>query len=160
MLKYSWGILLIIFPFFPGSACHKESSVRGNASIQNNGNENDDVMSNKISIKIGNKTFMVTLSDNATAASFKALLPITIKMTELNDNEKYFDLPGSLPTQASRPSSIQTGDLMLYGSRTVVLFYQTFSTTYSYTKIGHIDDPAGLAAGLGSGNVTVTFEIP
>jgi hypothetical protein len=78
-------------------------------------------------------------------------------MTELNGNEKYFTLSNSLPTNASKPSSIQTGDLMLYGSNTLVLFYKTFSTSYSYTKLGRVDDPAGLAAALGSGNVTVTF---
>ena len=79
-------------------------------------------------------------------------------MTELNGNEKYFNLSNSLPTNASKPSSIQAGDLMMYGSSTLVLFYKTFSTSYSYTKLGRVDDPAGLAAALGSGNVTVTFE--
>lgn len=158
-MKYSFAILLFLFTFFKGSTCDKETPVSNSANAQNNSDENDDSMSNKIRIKIGDKTFMVTLSDHATATAFQALLPMTLTMTELNGNEKYFDLSVSLPTNASSPSSIQTGDLMLYGSHTLVLFYKTFSTTYSYTNFGRVDDTAGLAAALGSGNVPVTIEM-
>ena len=109
-------------------------------------------------LKIGNSTFSVTLYDNATVTAFKSLLPLTVNMVELNGNEKYADLSRKLPTNASNPGTIRNGDLMLYGSSTVVLFYKTFPTTYSYTKLGRMDDATGLVAALGAGNVTVMFE--
>jgi hypothetical protein len=80
-------------------------------------------------------------------------------MSELNGNEKYFDLPNSLPANASNPGTIQSGDLMLYGSNTLVLFYKTFSTTYNYTRLARIDNPSGLATALGSENIMVKFEL-
>lgn len=113
----------------------------------------------KIKITIGTNTFTATLYKNESAAAFKDKLPMTISMTELNGNEKYFDFPNSLPANASNPGTIQTGDLMLYGSNTLVLFYKTFSTSYSYTRLARIDDPTGLGAALGSGNITVKFEL-
>ena len=116
-------------------------------------------MSNKIRIKVRSSSFIATLSDNTTATAFKALLPMTINMTELNGNEKYFNLSSNFFTNASNPSTIQTGDLMMYGANTLVLFYKTFSTSYSYTKLGRIENAKGLAAALGNGNVTVTFEV-
>lgn len=118
--------------------------------------QNTDTM--KLKISIGTNVFIATLYSNATAAAFKARLPMTINMSELNGNEKLFDLPNSLPAAASNPGTIQAGDLMLYGSGTLVLFYKTFSTSYSYTRIGRIDNTSGLAAVLGSGSVSVTFE--
>ena len=120
--------------------------------------ESDTFMSNRLTIRIGDRVFAATLSDNSTVDAFKKLLPLSITMAELNGNEKFASLPGKVPSRASRPSSIQTGDLMLYGSNTLVLFYKSFSTRYSYTKIGQLDDPRGLEAALGSGNVIVTFE--
>ena len=116
-------------------------------------------MDNALIITIGDKTFGAALSDNATAAAFKALLPLSVSMSELNGNEKLYRLPASLPAQPSRPASIRVGDLMLYGDNTVVLFYKSFATTYSYTRIGRIDDPAGLERAVGAGGVAVTFAV-
>jgi hypothetical protein len=112
----------------------------------------------KLKITVGSRVFTATLHDNATARALKVKLPMTIHMTELNGNEKYFDLPFNLPTNASSPGTIQTGDLMLYGANILVVFYKTYSTSYSYTPLGRIDNPSGLAAALGSGSVTVSFE--
>lgn len=115
--------------------------------------------STQMNIKIGAATFTATLEDNATTTAFKALLPMTIKMTELNANEKYFRLKKNLPTNATSPGKIENGDLMIYGADTLVLFYKSFPTSYSYTRLGRINDPAGLLAAVGSGDVSVTFDL-
>jgi hypothetical protein len=113
----------------------------------------------QMKIKIGSGTFTATLEENATATAFKAMLPMTINMTELNGNEKYYRLSGKLPTKPSNPGKIENGDLMIYGANTLVLFYKSFPTSYSYTRLGRINDPAALDAAVGSGNVAVTFEL-
>jgi len=111
-----------------------------------------------LKITINSKVFKVNLQDNVTAKAFKELLPLTLDMKELNSNEKYAELSESLPVKASDPGKIQNGDLMLYGSNVVVLFYKTFSTSYAYTKIGNVDHADDLADALGSDNVLVKFE--
>jgi hypothetical protein len=121
--------------------------------------EHTQSMSDSLLIKIGSQEFTATLLDNPTATALKAMLPLTMNMTELNGNEKYFDLSKSLPTNASNPGRINTGDLLFYRSKTLVLFYRTFSTSYSYTRVGKINNTSGLAEALGSGNAVVTIEI-
>ena len=112
----------------------------------------------QINVVVGSKTFTATLADSETGEAFAALLPLSVTMNELNGNEKYHYLSSSLPTDTYQPGTIQVGDLMLYGNNCVVLFYETFNTSYSYTRLGAIDTPSGLASALGSGNVSVRFE--
>ena len=113
----------------------------------------------KMKITIGPHVFSATLADNETAAAFRARLPLTLTMHDVNENEKAFDLPARLPTADIDPRAIRAGDLMLWRSRTVVVFYKNFPTSYRYTRLGRIDDPAGLAQALGSGDVTVSFAV-
>lgn len=107
---------------------------------------------------VGERRFAVTLSDSAAARAFAEQLPLTLDMPDLNGNEKHVKLPKPLPTDASRPGTIRNGDLMLYGADTFVVFYLTFESTYSYTRIGRVDDPTGLARALGSRDVRVSFS--
>ena len=109
-------------------------------------------------ITIGEQRFTVTLEDNATAAALKERLPMTLDMSELNGNEKYHYLSFSLPTASYSPGKIQTGDVMLYGDSCLVVFYKSFSTPYSYTRIGRIDDAAELQGAVGPGDVQMAFE--
>lgn len=141
-------------------SCDKETPVAGADSRDNIPvSTPSNSVGSKMKITIGTQTFTATLYDNVSANAFKALLPLRTTMTELNGNEKYADLGKSLPTSSSNPGTIQNGDLMLYGSSTLVLFYKTFPTTYSYTRIGRIDNVDGLAEAVGSGNVSVKYMI-
>ncbi|MDX6008300.1 cyclophilin-like fold protein [Cupriavidus necator] len=106
---------------------------------------------------VNERRFAITLADSAAARAFAALLPLTLDMSELNGNEKYVSLPQALPTNASRPGTIRNGDLMLYGSDTLVVFYLTFDSSYSYTRLGRVDNAAGLAQALGRDGVRVVF---
>jgi hypothetical protein len=157
-MKHTVGVLLFVLPIMTGAVCHQKipSSTAGK---QHANTENAEFMNETLVIRIGKREFTATLLDNATATAFKSMLPLTIDMTELNGNEKYFDLSKSLPTHPSNPGKINSGDLLLYGSKTLVLFYKTFATSYSYTALGKIEEPGGLEQALGTGKAVVTIEL-
>jgi hypothetical protein len=131
-------------------ACKKEDNRSDNTNP---------ITGNKMKIVIGTKTYNATLFANKTTDAFKAMLPLNLDMTDLNNNEKKFDLPINLPTNIEDIGNIHEGDILLWGNNTIVLFYKNFSTPYRYTKIGKIDNASGLAAALGSGDVKVGFEL-
>jgi hypothetical protein len=81
-------------------------------------------------------------------------------MRDLNDNEKVIELPKRLPGEITSPGTIREGDLMIWSSRSLVLFYKTFPTSYSYFRLGRIEDTAGLVKAVGDGSVIVTFTQP
>lgn len=111
----------------------------------------------QINLTVNGKQFAATLDNNATEKAFTEILPMTLNMKELNANEKFAELPKSIPTNQYNPGTIEVGDILLYGSSTIVVFYKKFDTPYSYTKIGKIDQVDGLETSLGEGNVKVSF---
>ena len=156
-MKHAGIVFALMAIFIAGTSfCSKDvDQIAEETTFQKNNAD----MQNKLKIVVGTKTFSATLLDNATATALKKMLPMTLEMIELNGNEKYVRLPSNLPANASNPGTIHAGDLMLYGSSTLVLFYESFLTAYTYTKIGRIDDASGLSAALGAGNVKVSFEL-
>lgn len=110
-------------------------------------------------LTIGHYLFDVNLETNITAKSLLKHLPLELKMSELNGNEKYHYLNFTLPSNAQRVEQIKTGDVMLYGDNCIVIFYKSFASGYSYTKIGHIEDSTNLEKALGSGSVDVVWNI-
>jgi len=108
---------------------------------------------------VGERRFAITLADNPAARAFATQMPLMLDMPDLNGNEKHATLPKALPANASRPGTIRNGDLMLYGADTLVVFYLTFDSSYSYTRLGRVDDPTGLAQALGPRGARVAFSL-
>ena len=97
-------------------------------------------VSDTVKVFINDKEYKFNLYDNETADSLVKLFPLEVNMKTLSENEVYVYLDEKLPTNSSNPKNITAGDVMLYGDDCLVIFYKTFNTSYSYTKIGHIDD--------------------
>lgn len=110
-------------------------------------------------ISIGKNIFNILLDDNNTAKEFANMMPLTLNMSELNGNEKYFYLSQNLPVNSQKIGKIKAGDIMLYGSNCLVLFYESFSSSFSYTKIGRIENVAGLKKALGKGSIVVEYDM-
>ena len=132
--------LLIIFIILGG--CLKENKMVTK--------ENKETMK----VKINDREVNLNWENNDTVKELLNHLPLNMEMQELNGNEKYAYLDNSLPTNSFNPEEIKTGDVYLYGNNCLVIFYQDFSTNYSYTKIGHITN----LPDLGKENISLTIE--
>lgn len=159
VMKLSATVILFILSLRLSAGWATEGAALLETNFPNSHPQTSDLMKDTLKIIIGQKNFTAVLESNAAGNEFKKMLPLTINMNDLNSNEKFFDLPRNLPTNLANPGTIHSGDLMLWGSNTLVLFYKTFNTSYSYTRLGKIENPSGLAQSLGSGNVTITFDL-
>ncbi len=113
----------------------------------------------KINLILNNKTFTATLENNQTVQELIQNLPMTLNMSDLHSNEKYNYLNSSLTTNSSIPRMINAGDIKLYGNNCLVVFYDDFRNSYSYTNLGRVDNVDDFVADLGSGSVNIRFEL-
>ena len=160
MIKIVYG-LLIIFCLFIVVGCNQKNNETNTQDTQTSQQENNNYELNNsnevikfVKAIINGKEYKIDLEDNKTAKEFVNMLPLELNMRELNGNEKYIYLEKTLPTNSSNPKRINVGDVMLYGDNCLVIFYKSFDTSYSYTKIGHIDN----LSNLGNGSISVKFE--
>lgn len=160
MKKIVYGLLIIICLFIV-VGCNQKNSETNTQDTQTSQQENNNYELNNsnevikpVKAIINGKEYKIDLEDNETANSFVGLLPQELNMRELNGNEKYIYLDTTLPTNSSNQKRINVGDVMLYGDNCLVIFYKSFDTSYSYTKIGHIDN----LPNLGNDSISVKFE--
>lgn len=169
-MKRVLSAVILVMLILSGCAAQSQSeriteafteSTEGKSSTEMNETETKNDMSTeqKIKITVGSKTFTATLENNASAKELVERMPFTVNMQELNGNEKYYQFPDSFPSEPHSFDTIKTGDLMLYQSDYLVVFYEDHSTTYDYTRLGVIDNADGLAEALGSDSAQVTFEV-
>lgn len=110
-----------------------------------------------IIITIKNKKYEAILYDNSTTKELIKKFPITITMSDLNGNEKYYNFSKSFSTSSENVASINKGDIMLFGDNCLVIFSKSFSTRYRYTKLGYIKNLEDLENSLGKGDIEITF---
>ena len=132
--------------------------LSSSACADDNAGNNNQMENTSVIITVNGKEFNAVFYNNETANAFINMMPLTLNMSELNGNEKYYNLSTTLPVNSERVGSIKKGDIMLYGSNCIVIFYESFDTPYSYTKIGYIENTENLSSALGSGSVSVTFN--
>ncbi len=123
---------------------------------KNMNNQNEEI---KINLIVNHKTFTATLNHNETVNELISMFPMTLHMSDLHANEKYNYLSSSLTTNSNTPERIHAGDIKLFGNNCLVVFYDSFSTSYSYTDLGKVDDVDGFVSELGRGDITITFEL-
>ena len=112
-----------------------------------------------MNVQIGSSTFTATLEDNTAVDSFVRMMqtaPVVIQMNDYSGFEKVGSIGTSLPASNSQTTT-QSGDIVLYNGNQIVIFYG--ANSWSYTRLGKIDDLSGWTEALGSGDVTVTFSL-
>ncbi len=110
-------------------------------------------------LQIGGRTIPVTWEENESIAELKRQAAkggnISILLSPYGGFEQVGSLGRTYPASDVRQTA-ESGDIMLYASSNVVLYYG--SNTWAYTKLGHIDLPADeITALLGGDAVTVSF---
>ena len=124
--------------------------------IQNDGEENA-VMNMKV--QVGDTIFSATLEENVAVSALVDMMresPVVLQMSDYSGFEKVGSLGTSLPASNSQTTT-HAGDIVLYNGNQIVIFYG--SNSWSYTRLGHIDDLTGWEEALGNGDVTVTFSL-
>ena len=130
-----------------------DKSEKNNTSTKNIDTKESDVEMSYIKVTINDKNYTLKLENNNTVEEIINSLPLDFTMNELNGNEKYVYIDNYLSTNEYSPKHIEKGDVMLFGNNCLVIFYKSFNTSYSYTKIGHIDN----LDNIGSESITVKF---
>ena len=135
---------------------NKESDKDPNLSPETNqSTDNEEIAMDKVYISINNKKLGIDLENNSTTSALIKLLPLELSMNDLNGNEKYAYLSESLPTNTYSPKHIEAGDVMLFGDNCLVIFYESFDTSYSYSKIGHINN----LPSLDDRNISISIDV-
>lgn len=113
----------------------------------------------KMNVQVGTYTFSATLENNDAVRELTEMMqegPVTINMSDYSGFEKVGPLGKSLTTSNSQTTTA-AGDIVLYNGNNIVMFYG--SNSWSYTRIGKIDDLTDWTAALGSGDITAIFTL-
>ena len=137
----------------------EDTSSEAESGNAENGQVEEENSEMQMNVQVGGSTFTATLEENEAVDALVEMMeqgPVTIQMSDYSGFEKVGPLGTSLPT-SNQQTTTQAGDIVLYQGNQIVMFYG--SNSWSYTRLGHIDDLTGWEEALGSGDVTVTFSL-
>ena len=121
----------------------------------------DGAQEQDMKLMIGDTQVEVAWEDNDSVKELKALVsggPLTIDMSMYGGFEQVGPIGSSLAS-----SDVQTvtepGDIVLYSSSQIVIFYG--SNSWAYTKLGKVTDRTAeeMTTLLGNGNVVITLSM-
>ena len=126
-------------------------------------NKSEDTMPVEIKITVSGKSLPVKIVDNVATKALVAALreaSITYEAHDYGGFEKVGGIGRTLPSGDSQITT-QPGDVILYASDQIVLFYG--SNSWSYTRIGKIQygtlDELKSFLQAGKGNISVTLSL-
>ena len=79
------------------------------------------------------------------------------RISVLGFGTSYISNAAEKDATSNSQTTTQVGDIVLYQGDQIVIFYG--SNSWSYTRLGKIDDLTGWTEALGSGAVSVTFSL-
>ena len=128
-------------------------------SDDNSTTKEDETETMKLTLKIDDIEVDVIWADNDSVNALKNLAKdgLTINMSKYGGFEQVGSIGSTLPSADTRITT-NPGDIVLYSSNQIVLFYD--SNTWSYTKLGHINlSKSELTDLLGDEDVVITLSL-
>lgn len=121
----------------------------------------EEVKEKMLKMMIGDTEVSVDWENNESAEALKDLCaeePLVIQMSMYGGFEQVGSIGTRLPSDDEQTST-SAGDIVLYSSNQIVVFYG--SNSWAYTRLGHItdQDAAGMTDLLGNGDVTITISL-
>lgn len=145
----------------PASANDADSSNTQQVNVPqpDTNSDTEENMVKKMTLQIGNSSFTATLENNPAVDAFVEMMndsPIIIQMNDYSGFEKVGSLGTNLPAD-DKQTTTHAGDIVLYNGNQIVIFYG--SNSWSYTRLGKIDDLSDWEDALGNGDIPVTFSL-
>ena len=143
----------------PTPTTDEPSTTITTPSDDNQTTKEDETANMKLTLKIDDTEVDVIWADNDSVRALKNLAKdgLTINMSKYGGFEQVGSIGSTLPSADTRITT-NPGDIVLYSSNQIVLFYD--SNTWSYTKLGHINlSKSELTDLLGDEDIVITLSL-
>ncbi len=149
-------MFMVLLPIAALLAGCESPDYTGNTANDSDTGDNSEM---KMIVNVNGTEFKATLENNSAVKTLVNIIesnPIELNLRDYGGFEKVGSLGFSLPS-SNRQITTYSGDIVLYQGNQIVMFYG--SNSWSYTKLGRIDDLRGWKDALGRGDVTVILSV-